>query len=139
MKFNFQQLASAGTGYLIGVSETDNGIGGVYEVLNFMTGDNLFTHVLPRAFKQCSPVLEVQFPWLKTMRETIELSKTQCKTGEWNGVFVGICEHYRESYGDSFEPIPLLLWQRRNPLEELADMVGEDKIIVVETEGETTC
>lgn len=28
-------------------------IGGVYEILNFMTGDNLFTHQLPRAAAEC--------------------------------------------------------------------------------------
>ena len=35
---------------------------GVYEILNFMTVDNLFTHQLPRACDECGPYLVEQFP-----------------------------------------------------------------------------
>ncbi len=37
---------------------------GVYDILNFMTGDNLFTHQLPRAANECKPYLLEQFPKL---------------------------------------------------------------------------
>lgn len=39
-------------------------IGGVYEILNHMTGENLYTHQLPRASRQCAPSLLEQFPRL---------------------------------------------------------------------------
>jgi hypothetical protein len=39
-------------------------IGQVYEILNFMTGDNLFTHQLPRASRECAPYLCELFPVL---------------------------------------------------------------------------
>lgn len=38
---------------------------GIYDILNFMTGDNLFTHQLPRASDECEPHLLEQFPQLK--------------------------------------------------------------------------
>lgn len=39
-------------------------IGGVYRLLNHMTGDNLMTHQLPRASDECRPYLLAQFPEL---------------------------------------------------------------------------
>jgi hypothetical protein len=39
-------------------------IGGVYRILNYMTGDNLFTHQLPRAAEECKPALLAQHPRL---------------------------------------------------------------------------
>lgn len=39
-------------------------ISGVYRILNFMTGDNLFTHTLSRAAAECKPSLLAQHPQL---------------------------------------------------------------------------
>jgi len=54
-KFHIGDLVSVGTGYLM----PPNGIGGVYQLLNHLTGDNLMTHQLPMAAKQmqhcCQP------------------------------------------------------------------------------------
>jgi hypothetical protein len=41
---------------------TPNGVGGVYEILNWMTGDNLYTHQLPRAGEECQGPLLRQHP-----------------------------------------------------------------------------
>lgn len=35
---------------------------GVYDILNWMTGDSLFTHQLPRAARECKPALLAQHP-----------------------------------------------------------------------------
>ena len=35
---------------------------GLYDLLNHMTGDNLFTHQLPRAADECKPALLAQHP-----------------------------------------------------------------------------
>ena len=54
----------------------------VYDVLNFMTGDTLFTHQLPRARGECKPYLLKQFPQLATpemeseVAELVEMLKT---------------------------------------------------------------
>jgi len=41
-------------------------IAGVYDILNFMTGDELWTHQLPDAGDECRPYLVEQFPELAT-------------------------------------------------------------------------
>ena len=51
-------VLSVTTGRLL----SPDGIGGLYEILNWMTGDNLFTHQLPRASDECAPSLRAQFP-----------------------------------------------------------------------------
>ena len=40
-------------------------IGDLYEILNHLTGDNLFTHVLPRAMRFAAPRLAIVFPELE--------------------------------------------------------------------------
>lgn len=34
---------------------------GVYKILNWMTNDELFTHQLPRAMRECQPFLLLRF------------------------------------------------------------------------------
>lgn len=57
-EFDISDVLSITTGYLVSRRHMD----GVYEILNFMTGDNLFTHALPRASRECEPVLLAQHP-----------------------------------------------------------------------------
>lgn len=38
------------------------GMDGIYDILNFMTSDSLFTHQLPDAAGECKPHLSEQFP-----------------------------------------------------------------------------
>ena len=42
------------------------GMDGVYDILKYMTGDNLFTHQLPAAVEKCRPALLAQFPVLES-------------------------------------------------------------------------
>lgn len=43
----------------------DDGMDEIYEILNFMTNDNLLTHQLPRAFKECKPHVLKRYPAMK--------------------------------------------------------------------------
>jgi hypothetical protein len=56
--FHIGDIISAMTGKLV----SPRHIGGVYDVLNYMTGDELFTHQLPRASRECEPHLREQHP-----------------------------------------------------------------------------
>lgn len=38
------------------------GVDGVYRILNHLSGDNLFTHQLPRVAREAAPVLKERFP-----------------------------------------------------------------------------
>lgn len=56
--FHLGDILSVTTGLLVSPSHID----GVYRILNWMTGDNLYTHQLPRAQDECSGPLLAQHP-----------------------------------------------------------------------------
>jgi hypothetical protein len=56
--FHIGDIISAMSGKLVSPRHID----GVYDVLNYMTGDSLFTHQLPRASSECEPHLRAQHP-----------------------------------------------------------------------------
>jgi hypothetical protein len=55
------------TGALVSRDHMD----GVYRILNYMTGDNLFTHQLPRAMDEARPVILAQHPWLASIASPV--------------------------------------------------------------------
>jgi allophanate hydrolase subunit 1 len=56
--FHISDVLSITTGKLVSSRHID----GIYDILNFLTGDNLYTHQLPRAMRECKPWLRSQFP-----------------------------------------------------------------------------
>ena len=61
--FHLGDVLTITTGRLV----SPDHMGGVYNILNFMTGDNLFTHQLPRAMDECQPALLAQHPQLRAV------------------------------------------------------------------------
>jgi hypothetical protein len=59
-EFHIGDVISAATGILV----SPRHIGGVYDILGWMTGESLFTHQLPRASRECEPSLREQHPAL---------------------------------------------------------------------------
>lgn len=109
---------------LMGDPSAGHPVDGVYQILNFMTGDNLYTHQLPRACRECAPFLFEQHPHLK----------------DWAG---GVTpENYRQRLADAvkqfgefldIEPIPADAHEQIDPISELAEKVHPDRIITVRT------
>jgi hypothetical protein len=62
-EFDLSDILSVVPGCLVSSRHMD----GVYDILNFMTGDNLFTHQLPRAMGEARPVILAQHPWLASI------------------------------------------------------------------------
>lgn len=58
--FHLGDILSVTTGILVAPRHMD----GLYELLNYMTGDNLFTHQLMRASDECKTHLLAQHPQL---------------------------------------------------------------------------
>jgi len=123
-KFHLGDILSITTGRLVSPRHMD----GVYEILNFLTGDNLLTHQLPRASHECKPYLLQQFPQLA------EVDASSVNT-----------ENYKQwlseqvaKYGEEFEvkPIPKGAHQFKDPIVEAAEIIGskKKKIIVVQTD-----
>ena len=118
--FDLGDVLSITTGKLV----SPRHIEGVYDILNYMTRDNLFTHQLPRARQECAPWLLRQHPQLA---EVDAESVTPDNFREW-------LERQSEMFGAALvvEPIPQDDHERKNPLTELGEMVDPEKIIVVE-------
>ena len=56
--FHIGDILSVTTGKLVSPRLMD----GVYDILNWLTDDNLMTHQLPRAIRECEGFLRAQFP-----------------------------------------------------------------------------
>lgn len=115
-KFPLNQVLTIATGRLL------CDIGSVYEILNYLTGDQLFTHQLPRAMQFCQPLLWAQYPELKG----IDVSSVT--TENWREWLQEISGKLPAEYGLS----PFDGWQSRNPIQEAQEMIGVDDVIVVE-------
>lgn len=58
--FHVSDLLSVTTGRMV----SSRHMTGIYQILNFLTGDDLYTHQIPRAMRECRPWLQSQFPEL---------------------------------------------------------------------------
>lgn len=99
---------------------------GVYEILNFMTGDNLYTHQLPRAARECRPELLKQHPALAEAIAPADFGDDEMKVKAWLSEMVSL-------YGETLpvEPVPVGVHMEIGPLEELLGMTEGHKPIVV--------
>ena len=91
---------------------------GVYAILNFMTNDNLFTHQLPRASKECQPFLLEQMPWLADISAE-GVTKENFET--WLNAIV-------QKYGETYEvkPLPVGSHLHIDPITELVQILNEE-------------
>lgn len=105
-------------------------IGGVYEILNWLTGDELFTHQLPRASREAEGPLLGWFPELKR----IDVGPWEISTEADVDAYMA---ELAEEYGTTRE-VPRLSPADHtaiNPLAELAMHFPDTPVIVVKTDG----
>ena len=110
-------------------------IGGVYDILNWMTGDNLLTHQLPRACDECKGPLLAQHPDLaaivppETFGDGTKDSAEEA-VNRWLAEQVAI-------YGETREVAPLAAEDHTaiDPLAELRMMKPDAEIIAVVVPG----
>lgn len=143
-EFHLGDVLSITTGRLVSPRHMD----GVYEILNFMTGEDLFTHQLPRASDECKPFLIEQFPQLATpemdfaVAELVEMLKTPSGKAESNKLILGwLSKLTSGKYGVRCEekynvkPLPKNAHEVKDPIAEAVEMMGDpNKVIVVKTE-----
>lgn len=114
---------SAITGSLV----SPKGIGCVYEVLNFMTGENLYTHQLPRVSKEAQAFMCKRLPALvATCAEAKQVTRENYR--QWQATWLarhGETLTVARMGIEDHEPI--------DPLSELAEKVPPDRRIVVGT------
>ncbi len=118
--FPICDVLSVATGRLMG------GIGGVYEVLNWMTGESLMTHQIPRVSREALPVLLARHPSL------IDAVAEACNVTTAN--YATWLETWTDRYGAEIA-VPTMdadAHERIDPMSELVEMVHPDKIITVQ-------
>ena len=139
--FHISDILSITTGRLV----SNRHIDGVYDILNFLTGDDLFTHQLPRASRECEPWMRTQYPYL--FDDNPEVRKCLNGMGDYLKAFPGDAAGI-EAFVDSVrrtvcfptelpEMLPVYemgadMHIRIDPLEELRAMVGDKPVIAVE-------
>jgi hypothetical protein len=131
--FPLGSILSVTTGCLV----VRDGMDGLYQILNYMTGDNLFTHALPRASEECRPHLLAQHPSLAevVVPEWDDLPDDRDKARAV--VFDWLSEQER-LYGEMLpvEPIPAEDHTVIDPISELRMMRPDAPIIAVVEEND---
>lgn len=83
-----------------------DGMGGVYKILNHLSGQKVMTHQIPRVLKACQPHVRAQFPHLPGDNE--EVKDLEAAVARWGPHLM-------------VEPLPA----------GAVDMVGKDRVVVV--------
>ena len=93
-----------------------------YRILNFMTGDELFTHQLPRASRECGPIILRQHPHLADWLDDVTTENYAARLAD-----------AKRQFGETLEIAPLAEGEHEfiDPISELAEYVHPDKIVVV--------
>ncbi|MCO5080916.1 MAG: hypothetical protein M9955_04570 [Rhizobiaceae bacterium] len=104
-------------------------IGQVYEVLNFMTGESVYTHQLPRISREATPVLLARRPELQAAIDEAD----QVNPENWQAWLATWVERYGETM--AVPRMTIGQHERIDPLSELAEKVHPSRIIVVQGRG----
>lgn len=121
--FPTDKVMSVVTGVLV------SDIGGVYEVLDWMTGESMFTHQLPRVSREAMPAILAMHPQLQSaIVEAAQVNGDNYRT--WLATWI-----------DRFGPeiaIPKMSTdqhERIDPMSELAEKVSPDRIVIAKLDG----
>lgn len=119
--FPTADVLSAITGRLVSERHMD----AIYEVLNFMTGESLFTHQLPRVGREAAKVLVAHQPDLAAAIEEAD----QVNPQNWRGW----AARWVKRYGPTISVPTMTADQHRrvDAIAEAVEMVGEEKVVVV--------
>ena len=116
--FHIGDIFTVITGRLMSPRQMD----GLREILNFMTGDRVFTQQIERALKECKYSLLEQYPQLNNL-DTSGL--TSEKWQDWLNQQIEIFGEYL-----TVRPLPEGQHEFRDPLKEAVEVAGDtDKVI----------
>lgn len=131
-QFHLASILSITTGFLFPVPGTQYAIDGVYNILNYMTGDNLQTLALPRAAQECRPYLLEQLPFTKDINcEDLRGNKN---AAAWESRLAILVAQYGAFH--PVRPIGAEDHEVLNPLEDLKRLrpdMSDDNVIIIDT------
>ena len=118
-EFHISDVLTITTGRFVSIRRME----GVYDILNYLTADNLFTHQIPRAMRECAPVLLARHPELAA-------ADPEGMTAENHTEYLA---RWVSQFGETMTIWPLADGQheRIDPIAELSEMVDPSRIIPV--------
>ena len=114
-RFSLGSILSVTTGYLL----TD--IAEIYDLLSYMTGTSVYTHQIPRVSEECRPAIFFQHPQL------IDLDASSITPENYRDCVAS----WADKYGAELPVAPFTGYESRDPVEELVEMVGADRVSVI--------
>ena len=105
---------------------SSRGVEGLYDILGFMAGEDVYTHQLPRIGREAAAAILKQYP------ELADISDEGVNADNWRKWIDGIAAEYGEEI--ELRPMTLDEHERIDPLSEAAEHFSPDKIIVVRTD-----
>lgn len=123
--FHIGDILSVTTGKLVSLDH----IGGVYNLLGHMVGEDLMTHQLPRVSDECTPSLLAQFPDLPTSApEFVD----EAHVWHW-------LEEQVQRFGSTRDVAPLASAEHTviDPLDEIRMIRPDLPVVVIETGGQS--
>lgn len=118
--FHISDILSITDGHLVSLRHVD----GVYDILNWMTGESLMTHQLPRASRECEDNLKAQHPDLAAVVYPEGL-KGEGPVKAWVAEQVAVFGETRE-----VAPLPVEDHTQIDPITEL-HMIRPDAEVIV--------
>lgn len=127
-RFHLGDLLSVSTGRLV----SPRHMAGVHELMEHLAGHPVWTHQLIRLAGPAALAIVEQFPWLAEINKPTHITSDQDATA-W---LAPLIERYGEWH--DVEPMPSGMYERRDPIEELAEVAPHVQVIavVVPDEGE---
>lgn len=119
MMFPTEIILTIATGRHLGVPLIE-----VQKALAYMTGDDVYTHQIPRCLKECGPIILERYPHLLEGTEGLEgedwILWAEKKVGEFGAML------------DIQPIIDNMIHEVLDPVEEPAQQIGPDKVIIME-------
>lgn len=125
-QYHLSDVLTITTGLLVSERHVD----AIYDILGWMTGEQLYTHQLPRAWRECAPVLCAHFPSLPVESDiTVDLRIDEVRAAWLAEQVARFGEHLEVPRLPAREP------QYDTPIADAIEMVGDPtKVIVHEVE-----
>lgn len=128
--FHLGDILTITTGRLVSPRHVD----GIYDILNWMTGDNLFTHQLPRGMNECQGLLLAQHPDLAGIGVPEDFGDDpEAAVKAWLAEQVAV-------YGETREVVPLGADEHTHidPITEIRKIAPHAEIITVQVPGDAS-
>lgn len=100
-------------------------IDGIYQVSEFMCGEPVWTHQLPRVGREIRPAVLRQHPQLAPVIDEAEVVTPD----NWQAMLMGWVKRFGPTI--TLQPMTIDDHERIDPVSELAEMVPPDRIVVV--------